>query len=409
MNKRKILNDPVHGFITFRDENIFDLVEHHWFQRLRRIRQLGMTSYVYPGALHTRFQHAIGAMHLMNLAIDTLRSKEIDISKEESAALNFAILLHDIGHGPFSHALEHTLVSKVPHESISGLFMNRMNEELNGILSLAIRIFNNMYDRPFLRQLVASQLDMDRLDYLKRDSFFTGVSEGVVNTERIITMLNVHQNNICIEEKGIYSVEKFLVARRLMYWQVYYHKTTVAAEQMMVGVLKRARELYRNGDPIYASPALSVFLEKDYSYADFERDPALLNWFAMLDDVDIQMALKMWTLHSDSVLSRLSNGLVNRNLFRSRLSNQPWPDEGYEDLLKKAAKQFGISIEEAGLLVNREVISNHAYQSDADHINVLYRDGSCREFAEASDHLQVLTLGKPVEKYVLCYPKELDS
>jgi len=409
MNKHKIVNDPVHGFIPFRNEAVFDLVEHPRFQRLRRIRQLGMTSYVYPGALHTRFQHAIGAMHLMNLAIDTLRSKKVDISEKEALALSFAILLHDIGHGPFSHALEHTLVQQVPHEDLSRLFMEELNKELGGLLDLSIHIFNNTYNRTYMRQLVASQLDMDRLDYLKRDSFFTGVSEGVISTERIITMLNVHEGKLCVEEKGMYSVEKFLVARRLMYWQVYYHKTTVAAEQMMVSVLGRAKELYRRGEKLYASPSLHIFLEKDYSLDDFRKQPELLEAFASLDDVDILMALKMWCSHTDPVLSRLSRGLINRNLFRCTLSNEAFPEERFEVLKKKAVSVFNISPEDARLLVTRDIISNHAYQSDADHIQVLYRDGRCGELASGSDHMHVLSMSKPVEKFFICYPKELEG
>jgi HD superfamily phosphohydrolase len=304
LNKKKIINDPVYGFISIPTELIYDLIEHPYFQRLRHIKQLGMTHLVYPGALHTRFHHALGAMHLMKMAIETLRSKDHVITNEEEEALTIAILLHDVGHGPFSHALEHTIVDGISHEDISILLMNKLNIEFKGQLTTAISIFNDTYPKKFLHELVSSQLDMDRLDYLNRDSFFTGVSEGVISSDRIIKMLNVKDDHITIEEKGIYSVEKFLIARRLMYWQVYLHKTVIAAEQMLVKILERSRALTLSGQDLFATPALKHFLTNKLSTEAFTEDDHL-EIFTRLDDTDIMSAVKVWALHSDPVLSKL--------------------------------------------------------------------------------------------------------
>src|ERR1700751_1028479 len=340
--KRKIINDPIYGFVTLPAGLIYDLINHPYFQRLRHIKQLGMTNLVYPGALHTRFHHAIGAMYLMTEAIDVLRSKQIDISDEEAEAVSVAILLHDIGHGPFSHALEHTLVQGVSHEDISALLMEKLNQEFKGGLSLAIKIFNDKYKKKFLHQLVSSQLDMDRLDYLKRDSFFTGVSEGVISSDRIIKMLYVKDDELAVEEKGIYSIEKFIIARRLMYWQVYLHKTVVAGENMLVNILKRAKELSNKGEDLFATPAFSVFLKNNYSKKDFLSKPELLDTFALLDDYDIFSSIKVWTKHPDQILSTLCKSLVERKLFKIELKKEKIEASYKKQLIEKAMKSYKV-------------------------------------------------------------------
>ncbi|HAH60353.1 MAG TPA: phosphohydrolase, partial [Bacteroidales bacterium] len=327
-NKRKIINDPVHGFVTISTDLLFDLIEHPLFQRLRRIRQLGLTSYVYPGALHTRFHHSIGAMHLTREAIDTLRLKGFDISPGESEATLAAILLHDLGHGPFSHALEYALVKDSTHEELSLFLMKQLNDTFNGRLDLAIAIFTNTCSKPFLHQLVSGQLDMDRLDYLKRDSFYTGVAEGVISTDRIIRMLTVSNDELVVEAKGIYSIEKFIVARRLMYWQVYYHKTVVAVENMLINLLRRARLLAMRGDELFGTPPLLYFLKNDIFLKDFSTLPEVAHQFAALDDFDVYTAIKVWVHHPDFILSTLSRGIVDRQLFKVKLSSTPFsPDE----------------------------------------------------------------------------------
>lgn len=404
-NKRKIFNDPIYGFVSLPYEIIFDLIEHPYFQRLRRIKQLGLTNLVYPGALHTRFHHAMGAMHLMGLAIEEIRSKGHEISEEEAKAVTIAILLHDIGHGPFSHALEHSIVNNVTHEDISQLFMSRLNIEFNGELSLAIKIFQNKYHKMFLHQLVSSQLDMDRLDYLKRDSFFTGVSEGVVSSDRIIKMLNVANDQLAVEAKGIYSIEKFIIARRLMYWQVYLHKTVLSAENLLVNILKRAKELAQLKADLFCTPALKIFLYNQYSKNDFKNKPNLLDSFAILDDYDIMTSIKVWTTHADQVLSMLCKKLVNRRLFKVEMQNFPFKTARINELKKEVKKRYQLNEKEVSYFVFTGNVENDAYRSDKIGINILFKDGTSVDIAKASDQLNIDVLAKTVKKYYLCYPK----
>ncbi|MGI4727745.1 MAG: HD domain-containing protein [Janthinobacterium lividum] len=408
MNKKKIINDPVYGFISIPTELIFDLVEHRYFQRLRYIKQLGMTHLVYPGALHTRFHHALGALHLMGLAVETLRSKGTEISAEEEEAVEIAILLHDIGHGPFSHALENTLVKGVSHEIISELLMDRLNKEFNGRLTLAIKIFNDTYQRHFLHQLVSGQLDIDRLDYLNRDSFFTGVSEGVISFDRIIKMLNVMDDYIVVEEKGIYSVEKFLIARRLMYWQVYLHKTVISAEMLLVKILERSRLLALNKFELFATPALAHFLQKSVVKEAFINDPRHLDAFIDLDDTDILSAVKVWVNHSDFILSDLCSRFINRNLYRVELTNMP-PDLELTVRLKHQAiqKLDLLDEEDAGYYVFTDRVVNDAYKVGDENIRILLKNGEVQDIADASDNSNLISLSKRVVKYVLCVVKGL--
>ena len=405
VNKRKILNDPVHGFITIPDELIFGLMNHPCFQRLTRIRQLGLTYLVYPGALHTRFNHAIGAMHLMDEAIEILKQKGFEITPEEKQAALAAILLHDVGHGPFSHALENSLIHNVSHEDISLRLMEKLDEEMNGQLRMAIRIFKGTYKKKFLHKLVSSQLDVDRLDYLSRDSFFTGVSEGVIGTERILKMMTIADDDLAVEEKGIYSVERFIIARRLMYWQVYFHKTVVAAEQMLIGVLKRAHELALAGDKIFAPPALAFFLEKNNNRTNLTA--STLENFIDIDDSDILSSLKVWQYHSDPVLSRLSANLLNRKLFRVVIDSKPISKKNEDDLLKKISATYKISKEDAACFLSYGEIENNAYAPGIDKIWIANKDGSRKDVAEASDQLSQGAISKTVVKYFLCYPKEI--
>lgn len=405
LNKKKIFNDPIYGFITLPFDIIFDLIEHPYFQRLRRIRQLGLTHLVYPGAHHTRFHHALGAMYLMGEAIEVIRSKGHEITEAEAEAVTIAILLHDIGHGPFSHTLEHTLVSNVNHEDISELFMERLNLEFRGRLSLAIEIFNNRYHKKFLHQLVSSQLDMDRLDYLKRDSFYTGVSEGVISSDRIITMLEVVKDELAVEAKGIYSVEKFIIARRLMYWQVYLHKTVIAADKLLVNILKRAKELASGGVQLFATPALEYFLYNTVTKNDFEASPSLLEKFAELDDSDIFASIKVWTKHSDRILSILCNNLILRNLSKIEIQNSPFPAERILELKKTVKDKLNLSEEEVNYLVFTSTIANNAYNPQSDKINILYKNGKMMDIAEASDQLNISVLSTTVIKHYLCFPK----
>ena len=404
-NKKKIFNDPVYGFITVPDEFIFDLIEHPYFQRLRRINQLGLTNLVYPGALHTRFHHVLGAMHLMSLAVTAIRRKGHEITQDEERAVLCAILLHDIGHGPFSHTLEYDLVNRVSHEDISSFFIKRISEEFDGKLDLALLIFQNKYTKkPFLYQLVSSQLDMDRMDYLNRDSFYTGVAEGQIGSDRIIEMLNVHNDNLVLEEKAIYSVEKFLVARRFMYWQVYLHKTVVSAEFMLIHILRRAKQLVAQGEEIFASPALKFFLVNNIGQEDFMNDPAVLETFAQLDDFDIMSAVKVWQQHPDRVLSLLSTKLVNRKLFKIEVSKDPFgPDR---ILLEKeiVRKQLDLSGDEVDFFVYSEILTNNAYNQNKQNINLLMKNGEIMDASMASDNLNISALAQPVTKYCLCYP-----
>ncbi len=404
-NKLKIINDPVYGFIKIPYPLVYDLIEHPWFQRLRRIRQLGLTHFVYPGANHTRFQHAVGAMYLMGQAIEVIRSKGHEISEEEAMAVTIAILLHDIGHGPFSHSLEQSLIRDTSHESISAMFMEQLNLQFNGQLELSIEIFKNRYPKKFLHQLVSSQLDMDRLDYLKRDSFFTGVTEGVIGSDRIIKMLNVRNDQLVVDEKGIYSIEKFLIARRLMYWQVYLHRTVLSSEQVLVMMLKRAQALRKEQVRLFATPALDFFLVDAPGKFEPSNRHIFLEQFASLDDNDILASAKVWCSHSDTVLSLLSRGLVNRELLTIELDNHPFDPERVASLRSKVASHLSISMEEAGYLVLSDSISNYAYSDMDDRISILDKRGISRDIAEASDMLNIAVLSKTVRKYFLCYPR----
>ena len=403
-NKKKIFNDPIYGFISIPDDFIFDLIEHPYFQRLRRIMQLGLSHLVYPGALHTRFHHVLGAMHLMTQAIATIRRKGHEITQDEERAVLIAILLHDIGHGPFSHALEYDIVSGVSHEEISGFFMDRLAKEFGEDLDRALLIFKNKHHKPFLYQLVSSQLDMDRLDYLNRDSFYTGVSEGIIGSDRLIEMLNVHEGNLVLEEKGIYSIEKFIVARRLMYWQVYLHKTVVAAEFMLIHALRRAKHLAKKGDQLFASPALHFFLNNDVTKENFETDEKFLNLFSDLDDYDILGALKVWQSHPDKTLSELSKRLVNRKLFKIEISKEPFSPDRIQLEKELARKQFDLEDSEVDFFVYSDILSNNAYNHNKQNINMLMKNGEIIDLTKASDNLNISALALPVEKYFLCYP-----
>ena len=403
-NKLKIFNDPIYGFITIPNALIFELIEHRYFQRLRRISQMGMSYLVYPGAHHTRFHHALGCMYLMQKTVNVLRFKGVAISDDEENALYVAILLHDIGHGPFSHAMEHSIVNTVSHEAISLLFMEKLNIEFNGSLTLAIQIFKCEYPRKFMCQLISSQLDMDRADYLKRDSFYTGVAEGNINSERIITMLNVVDDELVVEEKGIYSAEKFLVARRLMYWQVYLHKTSLVAEQLLTRMLQRAKELTSKGVVLSASSALSYFLNHEVTLVGF--DDEILEKFSKLDDYDIVSAMKEWQSCEDFVLKNLSDMIVNRDLLKIKLKNKKIKPASKEKHIQKLIKKYNISREEAEYFVFTGEISNQAYQNDVQQINILHKSGKIEDIVKASDQLNLKALSKPVTKYYICYPKE---
>ncbi|MBC7642757.1 MAG: HD domain-containing protein [Flavobacterium sp.] len=406
-NKRKILNDPIYGFITIPNELIYDLVQHPYFQRLRRISQMGLSYLVYPGATHTRFHHALGCMHLMQKVIEVLRFKEISINNEEENALLIAILLHDMGHGPFSHAMEHSIVEEVNHESISLLFMNKLNDEFEGKLSLAIKIFKGEYHRKFMLQLISSQLDMDRMDYLKRDSFYSGVNEGNINSERLIQMMNVVDDVLVVEEKGIYSVEKFLMARRLMYWQAYLHKTSLVAELILTKILKRAKELTQKSIDLDCSRPLKYFLENRITLENF--DDSILKKFAQLDDFDIISAIKSWQSNDDFILSSLSKMIINRDLLKIKLSAEKITSEEKSNYLEKFAKQENISITDANYFIFKGKIINQAYSSIAEPIRILMKNKTVEDVVEASDQLNLKALSKAVTKYYICYPKSLSN
>ncbi len=409
MNKKKIINDPVHGFISIPTELIFDLVQHPYVQRLRYIKQLGMTHLVYPGALHTRFHHALGAMHLMGLAVETLRAKGQVITPEEEEAVQIAILLHDIGHGPFSHALEHILVEGVSHEYISTLLMDNLNREFEGKLDMALDVFNRRYHKQFLSQLVSGQLDIDRMDYLNRDSFFTGVSEGVISSDRIIKMLNVYNGQLVVDEKGIYSIEKFLIARRLMYWQVYLHKTVVAGEQMLIKILERAKELALSGRVLFATPNFGHFLNNIIKKEDFIEDPIHLEKFSQLDDHDIFTSIKVWAADGDKILSRLCKNLIERNLYQVEISNQAPELYVIDEMVQKAIDQFDLEEDDASYFVFTDTIKNNAYKPGDGSIQILMKDGSVLDIAQASDNSNLEALAKTVKKYIFCYLKELSD
>ena len=402
-NKLKIINDPIYGFITIPSILIFDLIEHPYFQRLRRITQMGLSNFVYPGANHTRFHHALGCLHLMKKAIDILKSKDVHISEEEEEAVLIAILLHDIGHGPFSHALELSIVSDLSHEYLSLEFMNKLNVEFQGRLTLAIDIFRGNHDKKFLCQLISSQLDIDRLDYLKRDSFYTGVAEGNINSERLIYMLNVVDDELVVEEKGIYSIEKFLVARRLMYWQVYLHKTSLSAEQLLIRLLRRAKYIFEKTDDKIENSVLNYFLRHDINSENF--DDITLELFSKLDDYDIISALKNWQNHDDFVLRKLSKMILNRDLLKIKLKNEPFDQEKLKYHLSEVIKNYKLSEEEAKYFAFEGTTSNLAYQPDKEHINIMYKNGKIKDVSSASDQLNLKALSKTVVKHYICYPK----
>ncbi len=405
-NKRKIFNDPVYGFISINDELIFDIVEHPWFQRLRRIKQLGLTHLVYPGALHTRFHHSMGAMYLITKAMFELQNKEHQITPEEFTSTQAAMLLHDIGHGPYSHALEKSIVN-VNHESVSLIFMQKLNEVFEGKLQTAMDIFENRYHKKFLHRLVSSQFDMDRLDYLKRDSFFTGVSEGVINYERLLNMLEVAGDRPVIEAKGIYSVEKFITARRLMYWQVYLHKTVLVAEYMLTRTLKRAKELAQNGVTLFATPPFSFFLNNDFQESDFYENKDIIENFAKLDDYDIYASMKVWCNNDDKILRDLSNRLVNRRLFKIEMQNEPFDKEYVKRISEKTKSRYHLNDDETDYYVFNDVTSNYTYQPGNENIGILFKNGEVKDITQASDQLNINLLSKPTTKYFLCYPKDI--
>ena len=402
-NKKKIINDPVYGFVNIPFELIYDLIEHSWFQRLRRIKQLGLSYLVYPGAQHTRFQHVIGAMSLTFQAVEILKSKGIEITHHESESVCAAILLHDMGHGPFSHTLEGLIIKDVPHEAISLRFMELLNEQFDGKLTTAIEIFTNKYKKKFLHQLVSSQLDMDRLDYLRRDSFYTGVQEGSIGHDRIINMLNVVNDELVIEEKGIYSVEKFLIARRLMYWQVYLHKTVVAAEQLLIKIIQRAQYLASQNETLFATPALHYFLYNKIGKDEFYKNNEAFDNYCLLDDDDIFTSIKVWCNHNDKILSTLCNMLRNRKLPKVVLQNLPFEKTTVESYKFMAADNLDITMEEADYFVYTDSVQNKAYSANNFHINILFKNGQVQDIADASDQYNIDSLTKLVTKYFMCF------
>lgn len=404
-NKRKIINDPVFGFIDIPNDFIYDIIQHPYFQRLNRIKQLGLSSFVYPGAQHTRMQHSLGAMHLMGEAITQLRKTGHEITPAEAEAVRVCILLHDIGHGPFSHALEHSLVNGISHEEISLLMMKQINKKFDGRLDIALSIFANQYHKKFLHQLVSGQLDMDRLDYLSRDSFFSGVIEGNIGAARIIKMLNLHNDQLVVEAKGIYSIEKFLVARRLMYWQVYLHKTSVAAELMLVNILKRAKELASHNVELFGSPALNYFLYNQIDINVFKNSDEALENFALLDDSDLVCAIKVWANHSDKILSTLCKGFTDRRLFKVEINQNTIDAKRVRQLQKQYMQLFGINEYESNYLMGDELVTTDTYSQHDDSINILYKDGSIKDIADASDMLNIQVLTKKVEKHFFCFFK----
>lgn len=402
-NKRKIINDPVFGFINIQTEFLYDLIQHPYLQRLSRIRQLGMSSFVYPGTQHTRFQHSLGAMYLMGEAITQLRMLGYDISKDDAEGALAAILLHDIGHAPFSHVLENSLVSDISHEEISLLMMQQINNEEKGRLDNALAIFHGTHPHFFLHQLVSGQLDVDRLDYLRRDSFFSGVTEGTIGSDRIIKMMDLYKDRLVVQEKGIYSIEKFLMARRLMYWQVYLHKTSIAAEKLMIHALLRAKELALEGQQLFASPALHFFLYNSISKKDFIDNPEVLKQYVLLDDSDILSAMKVWIDHPDVILSTLSNGFVNRRLLKVKILQSPLAKEERDDLNMQYQQHFGISEHEANYFWAVQEVSNEAYNPNEAGIQIKFNNGEVKDISEASDMFNLQVLSKEVKKYYLCY------
>lgn len=405
MNDSKIINDPIFGFIKIPHGLLLDIVEHPLMQRLTRIKQLGLTSMVYPAAQHTRFQHSLGAFHLMSEAIMSLTQKGVFIFDSEAEAVEAAILLHDIGHGPFSHVLEHTLISGIEHEQISLLMMEHINKEMKGELNLALKIFKDEYPKKFLHQLISSQLDMDRLDYLRRDSFFTGVTEGNIGCARIIKMLDVKDDSLVVNSKGLYSIENYLMSRRLMYWQVYLHKTTVSSEKVLVNALLRAKFLAKDGKNVYATPSLKYFLYNDIDAATFINDPEAQHNYALLDDNDIWSSLKVWTESDDKVLAILATNILNRNLFKAEITDVQASPERMEDIRRRIADKFSLSMEEACYLMSHGTIQKDMYDIDDDHITILFKDNTVKDISEASEVLNIALLSQKIRKYYLCYQR----
>lgn len=405
-NKKKVINDPIYGFITIPADLIFDIIEHPYFQRLRRIKQLGLADFTYPGALHTRFHHALGSMHLMGLALTNLRSKGHEVSNEEMQAAQLGVLLHDIGHGPFSHALEHTLLNNISHEQLSVYIIESLNEDLGGALTLTLDMFKNTYKRKFFHQLISSQLDIDRLDYLQRDCFFTGVSEGTIGADRIIKMMEIYNDELVVEEKGIYSIENFLNARRLMYWQVYLHKIVVSAEKMIIQIIKRAKHLIRQGENLNATPSLLFFLDNEVDYHRFMEDEQCLRSFISLDDYDLWGAVKLWVDHNDYILSLLCEKLLNRNLFKVYISNEEIPQDKIYKISEQIVQRLGINPADVHYFMSTGILSNEAYQSGNDTINVLSKEGKIMDIAQASDLPNIKAISKIVKKHYLCCLKD---
>lgn len=407
MNKKKIINDPVYGFITIRSGLILDIIDHPYFQRLRRIKQMGLAELVYPGAHHTRFHHALGAMHLMSITLENLRYKGVEITDDEFDATLIAILLHDIGHGPFSHALEFSLLKEVPHEHLSRIIISKLNKIFDGRLALTLDIFNGSHRKGFLHQLVSSQLDIDRLDYLKRDSFFTGVSEGTIGADRIIKMLDVKDDQLVVEEKGIYSIENFLSARRLMYWQVYLHKAGVSAEKMLVAIINRAKKLSRKDNTLFVSDSLRLFFERDIGIEHFAEEPHILEAFLELDDYDIWGAIKVWAKHKDFVLSKLCRMLLNRQLLRIKISTEPITQEEKTGLKEKIASAYHIPVKDTKYFFSSGQLTNNAYLADDNKIMILSKSGKVRDVVEAADLPNIKAMSKIVRKYYRCWPKDI--
>lgn len=405
MSEAKIINDPVFGFIKIPRGVLLNIVRHPLMQRLTRIKQLGLASAVYPGAQHTRFQHSIGAFHLVSEAVFSLQQKGIFIFDSEAEAVEAAILMHDIGHGPFSHVLENTLISGISHEEISLLMMEQMNREMNGALTLSISIFKNEYPKRFLHQLISSQLDMDRLDYLSRDSFFTGVSEGNIGSARIIKMLDVVDDGLVVDHKGIYSIESYLIARRLMYWQVYLHKTAVACEAMLINVLQRAKQLTRQGRRLFATPALTYFLENDVDQERFRQDAEALHHYCALDDNDIWSSVKVWMNDEDRVLALLSANLVERNIFRVKVYDEPIPEEKINAVRQEIQTRLNLSDDECRYLLSANTVRKNMYSMNDDHISIKYKDGTCKDISEASELFDIARISKKNSKYYLCFQR----
>lgn len=405
MKDFKVINDPVFGFIKIPRGLLLQIIQHPLFQRLTRIKQLGLSSMVFPGAQHTRFQHSLGAFHLMSEALLTLQQKGIFIFDSEAEAVCAAILMHDIGHGPFSHVLEHTLVSGISHEDISLMMMEEINRDLGGQLNIAITIFKGEHPKPFLHQLISSQLDMDRLDYLRRDSFFTGVHEGNIGSARIIKMLDVVDNQLCIDHKGIYSIENYLTARRLMYWQVYLHKTTVGAERLLINTLRRAKDLVKAGADVFAPPALKHFLTNDIDQEWFANDAATLKYYSQLDDNDIWTALKVWTESTDPILSRLAKGLTDRRLFKVETGDEPFDAAYVQTKKEELAASLGISMDDTEYFVSQTSAKKDMYNMDDDHISILFNDGTLKDVADVSDLINMNILALKKSKYYLCYQR----